>query len=186
MILVSAVLLLPVLSVRADEAKVNFFRESVRPILQRCVGCHGGDEPAGTLDLTTRASALKGGESGSALKPGNAKDSLLFGMVSSKAMPPKNPLNPEQIAVMRKWIDDGATWDGVIERKKKPVIDSKRAGPDWWSLQPLRRLTPPEIRNPKSEIRNPIDLHILGALQAKKLTLSPPADRITLLRRVTF
>src|SRR5262245_26457866 len=104
-VLASAILLLAVLSARGDEAKLSFFRESVRPILERCVGCHDGDEPAGTLDLTTRAGALKGGETGPALKPGNARESLLFGMTSSKAMPPKNPLPPDQIALLGKWID---------------------------------------------------------------------------------
>src|SRR5262245_44364146 len=84
----TVVLLFGVLPAGADESKTNGFRDRIKPILQRCVGCHGGDEPAGMLDLTTRAGALKGGETGPALKPGSTKDSLLFGMTSSKKMPP--------------------------------------------------------------------------------------------------
>src|SRR5215210_4942351 len=88
-----ALLALPGAAARAGEdGKVVFFREQVRPILQRCAGCHGGDDPAGGLSLATRALALKGGESGPALRPGRAAESLLFTMVTSRAMPPKKPL----------------------------------------------------------------------------------------------
>src|SRR4051812_14580595 len=45
-------------------AKAAFFKEKVTPILQRSVGCHSGDTPAGGLTLSTRELALKGGESG--------------------------------------------------------------------------------------------------------------------------
>ena len=72
--------LLPALSVCATAPaaseppapKIAFFKEKVTPILQRCVACHSGDTPAGGLTLTTREAALKGGESGPALAPGDA------------------------------------------------------------------------------------------------------------------
>jgi hypothetical protein len=181
-LLASAVLLLA----PADDAKTVFFRDRITPILQRCVRCHGGDEPAGTLNLTTRAGALKGGETGPALKPGNAKDSLLLGMVVSKAMPPKNPLSPDDIALLRQWIEDGAVWPGTIERKKIVVEEPKRAGPDWWSLQPVRKPSVPTIDNRQSSIFNPIDAFISAKRQAEKMEGAPEADRVTLLRRVTF
>src|SRR5262245_29998183 len=103
--LASIVLLVAILPAGADEAKTALFRDNIKPILQRCVGCHGGDEPAGMLDLTTREGALKGGETGPALKPGSTKESLLFGMTSSRKMPPKKPLTEEQIADLKRWIE---------------------------------------------------------------------------------
>src|SRR5262245_38686137 len=73
---------------QAPPSKAGAFQEGIRPIVQRCVACHAGDTPSGDLDLTTRESALKGGESGPALTPGDAAKSLLFAKASSKAMPP--------------------------------------------------------------------------------------------------
>ena len=58
------------------------------------------------------------------------------------------------------------------------VEDAKK----WWAFQPVRK---PEIPNPKSEVRNPIDAFIAAKLADKGLSLSPPADKRTLLRRVT-
>ncbi len=168
-----------------EEDKPAIFREQVRPILQRCVGCHGGDEPRAGLDLTTRPLALKGGESGPALRPGNAEASLLFAQVSSKAMPPKNSLSAEQVALLRRWIDAGAAWDGTVERKRPVVGEPKRAGPDWWSLQPVRRPPLPAVKR-TDWVRNPIDTFVLAALEANGLGPAPEADRATLLRRVTF
>jgi hypothetical protein len=169
----------------AGDAKKNYFETKVRPILARCVRCHGGDEPSGSLDLTTRAAALKGGETGPALRPGKSRDSLLYGRAAAKEMPPKKPLGAEELAVLRRWVDDGATWDGTIDRKK-PAVIAKRAGNDWWSLQPIRRPTPPHVKRTAGEVHNPIDLFVLAKLQGEGLNFAPPAERVTLLRRVTF
>ncbi len=164
----------------ADEvdARVVFFRDSVRPILQRCIVCHSGDEPTGGLTLTNRDSALKGGDSGPALVPGDSAKSLLFQKASSKKMPPKKPLSDAEIAVLRRWIDDGAAWEGVLKR-----VD--RADADWWSLQQLKRPEPPDVKN-RDWVRNPIDAFVLAGLEARGLQPAPPADKATLLRRVTF
>ena len=70
----------------------DFFNEHVQPILTRCAECHSGPTPTGSLNLTTRASALKGGESGAALVPGHATQSLIYQMVSSEKMPPGDRL----------------------------------------------------------------------------------------------
>ncbi|HKB35188.1 MAG TPA: DUF1549 domain-containing protein, partial [Gemmataceae bacterium] len=169
-----------------DGAGAGLFREKVRPVLQRCVNCHSGDEPAGGLNLTTRPLAVKGGESGPALRPGRAAESLLFSKIASKMMPPKKPLSAEEVAVLRRWIDDGAAWEGTVARVRKPVTGGpKRAGPDWWSLQPVRRPPLPAVKR-KQWLRTPVDAFVLAALEAKGLTPAPLADRSTLLRRITF
>jgi hypothetical protein len=64
--------------------------------------------------------------------------------------------------------------------------EPRKAGPDWWSLQPVRRPTVPEIRNPVSEIRNPVDNFVVARLEKERLRPAPAADRATLIRRATF
>src|ERR1041385_7382269 len=59
------------------------------------------------------------------------------------------------------------------------------SGPEWWSLQPIKRPTAPNVRY-TTWVRNPIDAFVLAKLEAKGLHPAPPADRATLIRRATF
>src|SRR5262249_28745439 len=137
--------------------------------------------------LSTRQSLLAGGDNGEAVIPGKADRSLLIAQISGTrpAMPRKgNPLSAEEIADLRRWIDAGAPWPKgltLLIADAKPIVDA-----NWWSLRPLARPTIPQIRNLKSEIRNPIDAFILAKLEEKGLRPSPEADRRTLIRRLTF
>jgi hypothetical protein len=164
----------------------DLFAEKIAPVLrQRCVVCHNDQKLRGGLDLTTRDGLLKGGEAGPAVIAGKADKSRLIEMVSgvSAKMPKQGAkLTAEEVADLKKWIDEGAEWPKAVT-----LIDSekRRAGPDWWSLQPLREAPPPFVKE-KSWVRNPIDAFILSRLEAKGLRASPEADRATLLRRVTF
>src|SRR5262249_7071193 len=84
------------------------------------------------------------------------------------------------------WMGGGAAWGGAVAGVRKPVTGGpKRAGPDWWSLQPVRRPPLPAVKR-KQWLRTPVDAFVLAALEAKGLTPAPLADRTTLLRRVTF
>jgi hypothetical protein len=103
-------------------------------------------------------------------------------MVSEGKMPPGKRLSTEDIAAVRTWITAGATWPAP----HAPQSATQRAGLDWWSLGPITRPAVPKIRNPQSAIRNPIDAFILSALRKRGLRPAPPADRETLIRRVTF
>ncbi|MFL5339661.1 MAG: DUF1553 domain-containing protein [Gemmataceae bacterium] len=145
-------------------------------VLQKCVKCHNGDKLAGGLDLGSRPKALSGGDSGPALVPGDAAKSLLFKQVSTRKMPPKEPLVDADVEVVRRWIADGAKWPTLTAPKGE-----QRAGADWWSLQPVRRPAVPRIT-----VHHPIDSFIQAKLSAEGLTPAPPADRVTLIRRVTF
>ncbi len=157
------------------------FRADVAPLLQKkCLLCHAGERAKGGLDLTTRAKAIEGGANGPALAPGKAAASKLFKMVADGKMPPKNPLSASEIETLRRWIDEGAKWDG--EPLRAAVEAAKRAGADWWSLQPIRRPSVPNIANAS----NPIDAFILSELKKRGLSANPPADRRTLIRRVTL
>ena len=157
------------------------FREQIRPLLTaKCLSCHGGDKTRGGLDLRRRASALSGGDSGPALAPGSAARSLLYKKLLDREMPPKNPLSEEQVAAFKKWIDAGAPYE---DEPLKYVV--RRAGPDWWSLQPLRPVRPPAIEDLRPG-HNAIDAFILARLRAAGLRPAPEADRRTLIRRATF
>ncbi len=95
------------------EAAVNFERE-VAPILRtHCAGCHNDADREGEFSVETLASLRKGGDKGETIRPGHAEDSLLIKLVEGRAkpsMPPKDePRVPvAEVAVLRKWIDEGA------------------------------------------------------------------------------
>src|SRR5262249_58527401 len=74
-------------------------------------------------------------------------------------------------------------WDGTIDPFR--VSTAKRAGHDWWSLQPVRRPIPPDVKT-SGWARNPIDRFILAQLEKAGLKPSPQAGRRTLLRRLSF
>jgi hypothetical protein len=164
----------------------DFFAERVAPVLrQRCVSCHNARKSRNGLDLTSRDRLLKGGESGPAVVPGDAAKSLLVEMVSgAKPRMPKQGarLTAEEIADLRKWIDDGAAWPQTV---KLDDADKARVGPDWWALRPLVRPEVPAARD-AGWVKTPIDAFIRATLDAKGLSPTPPADRRTLIRRVTF
>jgi mono/diheme cytochrome c family protein len=162
----------------------DLFTDAVAPLLrQRCASCHNPDKKRGGLDLSTRARMLAGGDMGAVVKPGAAADSLLMQMVSGAdaKMPKQGPkLTPDEIASLRRWIDSGAPWP-----KDVTVAEDKSAADDWWSLRPLTRPAVPAVED-VAWVRTPIDAFVLAAMEQKGLHPSPPADRATLLRRVTF
>ena len=163
------------------EPPVNFERDLAPLLRTHCLKCHSGAKPKGGLDLTQRESMLQGGLRGAAVTPNKASESLLFEYVRDKKMPPNRPLDNAQIETLRRWIDAGAVWEGP--RLRPPEM--KRAGLDWWSLQPLRRPAVPKAARAEW-VRNPIDAFILAQLDAKQLAPAPEADRSTYIRRVTF
>ncbi len=97
--------------------KIDFDRD-VRPILETsCLRCHGPEKPKSHFRLDDRALALKGGNDGVDIVPGNAAASPLIRYVSGAdkeiQMPPPGkgaPLTTNQIALLRRWIDEGAPW----------------------------------------------------------------------------
>ena len=101
-------------SLDADERE-DFFEARIRPLLiSRCTECHGSLTREGKLQLDHQAAAFAGGESGKAIIPGDAKNSLLYQAVAQThatlAMPPDDSLSNEEIASIRQWIDNGAIW----------------------------------------------------------------------------
>jgi hypothetical protein len=104
----------------AAQIKVDYERD-IRPILeQNCLKCHGPERPRSHFRLDNRESALKGGEHGVDIKPGDSGNSHLIHyvalLVPDMEMPPEGkgePLTSEQVGLLRAWIDQGASWGEV-------------------------------------------------------------------------
>ena|SRR5438094_7608804 len=99
----------------------------VQAVLQRCSQCHGPSLQMSKLDLSTREGMIKGGEKGTALIPGDAESSPLYRRVAglqTPAMPmkPVAPLNAQEIALLKDWIDQGAKWDSLRQRPEMPPL----------------------------------------------------------------
>mgnify|MGYP002386574936 CR=1 FL=1 len=163
------------------------FERHVRPILRAyCLDCHGGGEKhAGGLDLRLKRFALAGGKDGPAVVPGDAAKSLLVERLKSGEMPPGEKKVPAaEIAVIEKWIAGGAKTLRDEPATLPPGLGITAEERAYWFYQPLTRPTPPKANSDR--VRTPIDAFVLAKLREKGLTLSPDADRATLLRRATF
>src|ERR1700733_996529 len=107
----SICLLFPI-CVAAQSAHVDYTRD-VHPILAtRCFVCHSGDKRSGGLSMSSYEDVLQGGRSGAAIIPKDAKNSLLMLRVTGENAPRMpmggSPLAPQEIAILRTWIDEGA------------------------------------------------------------------------------
>jgi hypothetical protein len=168
----------------AQQKDLLSFEKSVLPIFQaKCLACHGDKKQRARLDLRTKAATMKGGESGVALKPGSLTGSLLWEKIRSDEMPEGDQkLTPAEKATIRRWIEAGAPGnDKAIASGGTVDLQLTEEERNFWAFQ-----TPVRPRIPAVKTSNPIDAFILMALQKQQLTLSPEADRLTLLRRVSF
>lgn len=164
-------------------AASSLFDATVRPILKNnCEGCHSASNKSGGLALDSRESLLKGGDSGAAVKLGSPSSSLLMDAIEHKGalkMPFGRPqLRPEEIAALRRWIEEGLPWSTAGDTGKPKNWDH-------WSFQPPKRPALPAVVK-KQWVRSPVDNFILARLEKEKLQPSPEADRPTLLRRVSL
>ena len=172
-------------------SQTEFFENKVRPVLSKhCYKCHSAEatKVKGGLLLDSRDGVLKGGDSGQAIVPGDAEKSLLIKSIRytdpDLQMPPKGEkLSESQVADLVAWLKMGAPDPRTRETQSSKV---KAQGTDHWSLKPVAKPTVPSIANHQSPIPNPIDAFILAKLTEQGMTLSPPADKRTLIRRVYY
>ena len=172
------------LAVAAHSPAAEHFNAHVAPLLARnCLECHRGSGAKGKLDLSRREMAMRGGENGPVLVPGDLGASELYSQIEADEMPPKHPLPATDRKIIRDWIKAGAVWG---QRALDPFVYStgKRAGYDWWSLQPLRPSQPPGSDESSLQALNGIDRFVLAKLQVNGLHPSPRAEPRTLLRRL--
>jgi len=163
----------------AEEAAVERFRAEVEPILRdRCLECHShaGGKMKGGLTLDARSGWEQGGDGGPAVVPGNPEASLLMRMVrwedEDHQMPPDGKLPQGEIAVLERWVREGAVDPRVAE-----VAGGKDGG--WWSLRPLVAPAVPGAGHP-------VDVFIGKALAEQGLEFSGEAGRTALVRRLHF
>src|SRR5436190_12939933 len=161
----------------APSEKIDFNRD-IRPILsENCYKCHGPDPKArkGDLRLDTKEGALAEIEKGkAAIVAGKPDQSELWHRITSKEsderMPPAKSgkkLAAPQIALLRKWIEQGAEYQGH------------------WAFIAPQKVAAPAVKN-ASWVRAPIDAFLLSRLEKEGLAPSPEADKVTLLRRLSF
>ncbi|MBL8822267.1 MAG: DUF1549 domain-containing protein [Planctomycetia bacterium] len=162
------------------------FESEVAPILKaRCIRCHSGEHPKGDLDLSTEKGLQQGGSSGKVVSESREQPGLLWEMVEQKRMPPKEQLSDNELRILKNWLEKGSPWRGpALQVASKPTV-SLRAGKDWWSLQPINKVSLPTVKQ-QAWIRNEIDHFILHQLESRGLSPSAEADRRTYIRRVTF
>ncbi len=165
----------------ASEEAVDFVRE-VEPILKAsCVECHGAEKQKGDLRLDERVAAMRGGTNGASIVPHEPAKSLLLKRVLGEGEDPrmpkkKDPLTPAQIALLTRWITQGALWPESASAAPK----AKR-----WSYLPAQDRAPPAVKD-QAWMRNPIDSFVLARLEHEGLAPEGEADRATLLRRVSL
>jgi len=155
----------------AKSDRVDFDRQ-IRPIFSdKCFACHGPDEKKRMANLRLDE---KDGGAYQRITPGDPAHSKLVERISAekpgRRMPPPGSglsLTKNQIDLIVKWIEQGAEWK------------------THWAYVPPKRPDAPAVSNP-GWVRNPIDAFVLARLDQEGLKPAPEADRITLLRRVTF
>ncbi len=141
----------------------------------------------GGLRLDTRQATRAGGDTGPAVVPGDVAKSLLVAAVRHDGleMPPDEKLNPSEIATLEQWIRQGAPdprEDAGAEMA--PTIDYEK-GRAFWSLQPIR-ISPLPTVSDESWSETAIDRFVLSRLESAGLKPASPANRIDLIRRVTY
>lgn len=192
MLVGGALLQLPAQARAGDEPDprgLALYRDQVRSLLaDRCLSCHGGKSTKGDFNLATRESLLESGM----VEPGNSAASYLLEVVRHDQEPfmpfKQEKLTDEQIQLLTKWIDLGATYDGPLTERKPiaagpmQVTDEERQTRSFRRLQPIE---PPNVPN-DSWSRTPVDRFVSARLAEHGLTPARPADRRTLIRRVYF
>ncbi|QDU93774.1 PSD1 and planctomycete cytochrome C domain-containing protein [Lignipirellula cremea] len=176
-----------------DEAAITFFENSIRPVLvKRCYECHGPDavEPKGGLRVSSRSALLAGGDTGPAIAPGDAKNSLLIDSINYGdlyQMPPASKMPVEEIALLAKWIDSGAAWpaEDLAPQVVKKAFDLQERAASHWAWRPVvDPPVPPTVD--QGWAKDPLDQFLLAKIESAGLQPAAPATKRALLRRAYF
>ncbi len=161
------------------------FEQVVRPIfVEHCQECHGAKKQEAGLRLDSQSALLKGGDSGSALNLEFPDQSRLLEAVRYEGdlqMPPRGKLSPREIESLEKWVLQGAYWPEPAAVTGPEVKQRDQH----WAFQPISRPSVPDVNHPSGTL-HPIDRFVLAKLQVAGLAESSPADRRTLIRRMTY
>jgi mono/diheme cytochrome c family protein len=153
--------------------KIDFTKE-IKPIIEKsCANCHGHGRSKGDFRVDNGETFRKGGDSGSPIVPGKSAESLLIELVMGfdpdAVMPKKgSKLKPEQIALLRAWIDQGAVWDKDV----------------WLGKVEAQNLHVRTAPLPKVKAANPIDGLMENYFKTNKIKWPTLVDDRTFARRV--
>lgn len=156
-------------------ADVDFAHEIVPLLKQKCGNCHSGTQKEGAFSFNTREDLIAGGESGAAIVPRQASAGELIARITTEdefsRMPPEgDPLTPEQIGLLKRWIESGAQWEPGFtfgEQLYEPP------------LKPRRPELPPVVNGRN----NPIDRILDTQLASENRPMPEPLGDEAFLRR---
>jgi hypothetical protein len=175
-----------------DRDSLDFFESKIRPLLiERCQRCHGSEKQEAGLRLDSRASILRGGDSGPAVVPSKPDESLLVDAIrygDTRQMPPKQQLPAEEIALLEEWVRRGAPWTpdkNAHSDENASAFDLQARRQSHWAWKPVVSPEIPE-RNDGGRGLSAIDAFLVEKLDEQGLERAGPADKRTLIRRATF
>jgi len=167
---------------------LDFFEKKVRPILiERCYECHSVESGKSKANLTvdSKSGLLQGGDNGPALVAGAPDKSLIIEAIRYKnrdmQMPPKSAMPAAEIKILEEWVQRGAPDPRTQTIAHGPQKVNIEKGREHWAFRPIANALPPQATH-----SHPIDAFTTTALTQKGLSLSRPADPVTLLRRMSF
>ncbi|WP_182868560.1 DUF1553 domain-containing protein [Rhodopirellula sp. JC639] len=186
----------PAVTGAAEPGSESFFEQKIRPVLiKHCYQCHSADsdEIGGSLWLDSAGAMREGGDSGPAIRPGDADASLLISAIryESSEMPPDAPLPPAVVDDFVQWIDAGA----IDPRKQSPGDSARPAtieidleqGRKFWAFRPLADFRRGLSEDSLESVRqNLIDHGLDDQLSEHGIRPVGPAPPETRLRRLAF
>ena len=129
----------PIKVIKLERKDPVVYEKDIEPIFyKRCITCHSGSVKEGRFDISNYEGLVKGGKRGTALVPGKSESSLLYKLMGRTAkpfMPPKDeePATPEELALVKLWIDQGAKAPSGQRERPKIVVSLPPV-----SVQPVR------------------------------------------------
>jgi WD40 repeat protein len=170
----------PIKVVEIDHKEPVSYDKEIEPIIyKRCTVCHSGKEKKGKLDITTYEGLIKGGRRGSPVVPGKSASSMLIkqlGRIEMPFMPPpadQDPVTPQELALIKLWIDQGAKAPSVARIRPKVILTGLPA-----NVHPVRAVA---VSPDKSAVAagRANQIHVYDAGSGKFIrTLTDPALRL--------
>ena len=180
---------------KVEDDAIEFYNSKVKPLLkENCFECHADDpdDLGGSLALASRASILRGGDTGPAVDSSSPSESLLLKVINYQIyeMPPDGKMSAEEIEILTQWVKQGMPFAAGDEKdltaeshSTVPAVNEETK--KWWSFQPVAEAAIPQVKN-QAWTQNPIDNFILVDLESAGLKPAPPASKQTLIRRVYY
>ncbi len=191
--LVIAASVLPVWSATQNEAGLEYFEKHVRPLLAaRCQACHSTQLKSGNIDLSSVEGFVNARDEAALVSVDDPTTSRLLAIVGYEGrvkMPPSGKLSDAELAILRRWVQQGAPWPGA-EQREAMIPEGQSDGftveqRNYWAFQPIADPELPEVSD-AAWTSNPVDRFVYAKLAAEGLEPVEPADKLTLLRRATF